>query len=140
MASLRMYLPAGFTRTAAMRAVLDPHECPWPEGDRQVVRFDALTQAEAQRLLALMPPEQARDRQNCAPSFAEMAALGARYPGMLYHGYRVDPGRADERVTLEGFYVPSEFGEDVLAQVRYPPDEWDEMTIGGKPYFRAWWD
>jgi hypothetical protein len=135
-----MYLPAGFTRTAEVRAVLDPHECNGLEGDRQVVRFDELTQAEAQRLLALMPPEQARDRQNLAPSFADMVALGARYPGMLYHGYRVDPSRADERVTLEGFHVPVEFGEDVLAEVRYLPDEWDAVTVEGRPYFRAWWD
>jgi hypothetical protein len=140
MASLRMYTPARFTRTAEVRAVLDPHENGGQACDRQVVWFDGLTLAEAQRLLALMPPEQARDRQNCAPSFAEMVALGARYPDMRFHGYRVDPSRSDERVTLEGFYIPVEFGEDVLAEVRYLPDEWDEITIDGRPYFRAWWD
>lgn len=140
MTSLRMYPPRGFTRSPGVRALLDPHECRWAAAGNDVVQFDELTAAEARRLLMLLPPEQAHDRQNCAPSFAEMVELGERYPGILFHGYRVDPGRSDERVTLEGFYVPVAHGEDILAGVRYPPDEWHEVGIDGQRYYRAWWD
>ncbi len=159
MIAQRIYGPKGFTRTDEIRELLDPLEVPdWDESldeaevvdldeldeeegwGADIVRFDGLTVEAARRLLALMPPKQALMRQNFAPSFLEMAALGERCPGLLFHGYRVPACREDERVTIEGFYVPADCAAEVLAMLIVMPDEWGEVEIEGQPYFRAWWD
>ncbi len=112
-------------------------------GDGQLQHFDELTPAAAQVLRLLLPPEQMDDRQNFAPSFGEMLELAERFPGMLFHGYRVLPPREDRRITLEGFYVPAGYAEDVLEllqEMSTLPDEWTCVEIDGQRYFRAWWD
>jgi hypothetical protein len=41
-------------------------------------------------------------RQNEAPTVAEFAEFGRRYPFVRYHGYATNPDRLDHRVSIEG--------------------------------------
>ena len=50
------------------------------------------------------------DRQNAAPTAAEMFAFLCRHPGYTAHGYAVEAKRPDHRVSLEG--VAKDHGYD----------------------------
>ncbi len=101
--------------------------------------FDRMTLEEAKALLKRLPAPPGPVLLDEPPSFARMVALGERYPGMLFYGFRVDPnGRADH-VILEGFYVPAEHAKQVSDELARKPDACEALVIGGKPYWREWW-
>ncbi len=105
----------------------------------RITEFDRMTLAEAQSLLQVLPPEYPLLRRHEPPTLAQMVAVGRRYPGLLFYGYRVDPGGPADRVSLQGFYVPSEYAAQVLGELEYKPRACAALTIDGKPYWREWW-
>lgn len=136
-----------FTRTPEVRAILDKRE---PEsthgfpndGAGGMIRFEELTAEEAKRLLDMLPAEQANTGQDHSPTFREMVALGERHPRIRFSGYRIVPERPDERISIDGFYLPAEDATpDVVAEIEaYHPDELEWEGREGRTFLRAWWD
>lgn len=137
----------GFTRTPGVREILDRREPASVRGMPNngfggVVQFEGLTAEEAARLLQLLPTKHAEVSQESSPNFAEMVALGQRFPRVRFFGYRVLPGRADERICIEGFYIPGEDATpEVIAEVReLHADELKWVELEGETFLYAWWD
>jgi hypothetical protein len=96
-----MYGPTGFTRRSAVSAILDRYELDDPDAD--VVTFEGLPHAAAQRLLRVLPPNQQHVSARRGPSFQEMIDLTASCPSTCFSGFRVSARRFDERIVLDGF-------------------------------------
>ncbi len=101
--------------------------------------FDRLTVDELRALRPGTPAEPPLAGAEGAPGFDRLLELGERYPGMLYHGFRVDPGGPADHVLLSGFYVPAGCAQRVLAQLASRPTIWESVHVGGLPYWRAEW-
>jgi hypothetical protein len=106
----RRYGPVGFTTTSEVRAILAPDDLSlggFHDYDTEdLFRFNGLPWREARELLKLLPEQNARDHQNAAPTFEQFVDLGREFPEIRFHGYRIDPSRGDERITIEGFLHP----------------------------------
>jgi hypothetical protein len=155
---MRLYEPEGFTQRPEVLDILEnripAQQYGYPNtGDLR--HFGGLTVAQAKELLTLLPPAQADDQQNYSPSFKEFVELGEQYPEMTFHGYVVGPERSDERITIEGFYLPLWTSDRVpIDLVRLGADEFDIIApdsgywerVGLETYpaygnvLRAWWD
>jgi hypothetical protein len=136
----RLYARAGFTRTPAIRAILDPIEGASYGG---IVPFAGLTVAGIRALRSLLPRTVTADRQNEAPTFAQLTALGRRFPAARFGGYRVMEARWDERIMLDSVVVPETDAAALLVALQAlggEPDEWHELVEAGTAYRRAWWD
>jgi hypothetical protein len=116
--------------------IMSKYEPP-SDGFGGIVGFTGLTAQDAERLIGLgaMDPD---ETQNSSPSIAEFVALAKRFKGMTLFGYRVLPPRGDERISVEGFNVPSKsVSRKALVELaKLNADEFDEED--GE--IRAWWD
>lgn len=105
--------------------------------------FRAMPADNARQLLALMPNAVADMHPNGTPSLRDFVAMSEIIPGMFFHGYVVTEVREDERVTIEGFYVPKSHKDAALRMAKTygcEPDEWMRRDIEDAPYWYAWWD
>lgn len=105
--------------------------------------FRAMPAADAKELLKLMPAAVADMHPNGAPSFRDFVAMTETVPGMYFHGYVVTEVREDERVTIEGFYVPASHKAIAIRLAKSygsEPDEWNRRDLNDQPYWYAWWD
>ena len=86
--------------------------------------------------LGVLDPTEA---QNSGPEIQELMAMGKRYNGVLYGGYRVADGRWDRRITLDDIRIP-------LKDVMWIPAElipWIRSAtvveaVNG--FLHLWWD
>jgi hypothetical protein len=74
------------------------------------------------------------DRQNDAPSFAQITDFLQRNPSFTAHGYVVSPEREDYRVTLEGVESDDDSDIDEFCRMFHDADEF-EVSLP-----RAWYD
>ena len=124
----------GWTQNLEVRALLAPFipANQWTS----LTQFEELTAAALTDLLRVAPRWLKNERQNGSPTMGEFELLGRLYPGMTYFGYVVGPDRNDERVSIEGCYLPETDLDEELRGVLSEADEWD-LTDGR---WRAGWD
>jgi hypothetical protein len=144
----RYFGPLGFTRKPEIRAILDRLESRTipgtpGHGSDGTSRFEGLAAQGARELLAHVTLENANFRlENTGPTLRELVALGERYPSILFFGYRVAPERPDERIVLEGFYIPKEEVKpgDIRSLNELMPDELGWVSRRRRKWLRVWWD
>jgi hypothetical protein len=147
---VRPFGPEGFTCDPAVQDLMAPYE---PadmhghpnEGLGGLIYFDLLPADVAERLLALLPEANTRERHENAPSFKQFVQLGREFPGIRFYGYRIDARRDDERIMITGYYVPvGERADQVYRRARKyaraRPDEYHEIEVNGERLMYAWWD
>lgn len=114
-----------------------------------IAQFDGLSFEAANELIHLgaADPE---DRQNDAPTFAELVAIAeVGGTGLKLHGYRVSADRDDERITAEGLIglVDRTVQAEVLKRLGRPDvlslckttDPW-HGSCAQFGHLYAWWD
>ena len=79
--------------------MLDPFEAGDPAAD--IIGFSGLPRAEAVRLLALLPANQADVAAPGAPTFAQLLSLTRRCATARFDGFRLSSRRFDERIVLD---------------------------------------
>lgn len=93
----------GFTQVPHVREILEDYELPAQGGGR--VPFNGVTGPVAHQLLDALPDAQADNRVCGSPTFGQFADFADTHPDVRLYGFRVEPGRADEGVAVEGFYA-----------------------------------
>lgn len=137
----RLYGKRGFTLRGRLGTLLNAYEGSIYGYTRlgDLVPLDAIPVAALREIRDLLPEGNKADAQNESPTLSEFCAMDV--PGIHFHGYRVEPERDDERVTIEGFYCLPEYSQQLLALCPKPPNEADTIKhpkLGR--VFRAWWD
>jgi hypothetical protein len=112
-----------------------------PEGadaSGDITRFDEVDCATLEKLLRERWADP-RDRQNLAPSIAEIFRFMKRWPEVRAYGYAVSSQRDDYRVSLEGIFVtPGDVSDQLRSEfVEFAKDA-DELTTDDG--LVAWWD
>jgi hypothetical protein len=135
----------GFTETPEIKAIMEllyEKSDYFKPGDNYRP-WEGMTVEQAEKLLTLLPGFQKKDKQNDAPTFEEFVELGKKFPGMWFHGYHITSAREDERITIEGFYMPWDLldKEGVAALAGLRADEFTTTwKFKGRRVVRAWWD
>jgi hypothetical protein len=101
-----------------------------------------LASGELLRAAELLPPANLEDRQNCAPSLRDFLSVARAEPRALFEVYVVPDEREDERLTVEGVYVPSDRPDLIgyLYRQGAQPDREEVVVVGGVVYHHMWWD
>lgn len=101
-----LYAPSGWTDSSGAAAILEPFLVhPRPFAD--FVRFEGLGAAQAERLLELLPELNLADRQNNGPRVDELLRAAMAHGDLALSGYLVSAPRWDERVSIDGLFVPA---------------------------------
>lgn len=101
-----LYAPSGWTDSSGAAAILEPFLVhPRPFAD--FARFEGLGAAQAERLLELLPEQNLADRQNNGPRVDELLRAAMAHEGLVLSGYLVSPPRWDERISIDGLFVPA---------------------------------
>lgn len=101
-----LYAPSGWTDSSGAAAILEPFLVhPRPFAD--FTRFEGLGAAQAERLLELLPELNLADRQNNGPRVDELLRAAMAHGGLALSGYLVSAPRWDERVSIDGLFVPA---------------------------------
>lgn len=138
-----MYSPRGWTTQRGINRLLKPFLLQ-PQPGRKTLKdydpFAGLSGATAHRLLMKLPIKNLTDRQNNAPSCAELLELSTRENQNLeLFGYAIGPGRYDERITIEGFIYYGKLAPQIPLLIQNPGQElllWEALTnrLGLKSY------
>lgn len=117
--------------------IMKKYEPRHSDGFGGIVNFQGMTPEDAMKLVAMGAMDPA-ETQNASPSIHEFIQMSQKFPGMTFHGYRVYPDRNDERISIEGFNVPSQSvsRQALIELAKLGPDELDEQN----GVLRAWWD
>jgi hypothetical protein len=137
MTPTRPYGPYGFTRTPAVRALLDRYDGGGDEPERagDLIHLDGITVADLYALARL--DVQVGSDLNTLDCLFELAK---RFPTMTVTGYRVPPSRDDERVTLTTCEIPwKDIDKDGLIEVfdLRPEEVAHDMDAA---VLRVWWE
>lgn len=163
----------GFTRDVAgpLHKYTDSDHIPWAysewlhadgtrveyaNGSTGLVYFAGLGGSDAAEVLAALPGRNRRDRQSAAaPSTESVLNAAARAGGKVEAiGYVVGPQRADERVSVDGFYLFDELDATPTHALSVARNTYgitltqapDEATLVDVPWrpgqkaWRFWWD
>jgi hypothetical protein len=93
-------------------------------------------------IAGMLPPEQFSDRQIKAPTFGDFVEVAKREPEALFDIYIVPSIRPDERVSINGVYLPLEncgLIVQLLDRALDKPDEFDVYKKDGKWYMWLYW-
>lgn len=101
--------------------------------DDSLRHFRWLTAEDLILLSHLVPEPNLSEQQNAAPNFAEFVQVAQRFPTVTFHGYVVDMRRDDERISIEGAYVPQAIKDEVLAMIATFPSAERLGCPGGWP-------
>jgi hypothetical protein len=101
-----------------------------------------LASGELLKAAELLPPANLEDRQNCAPKLSDFLRVARAEPRALFEVYVVPDEREDERLAVEGVYVPSDRPDLVgyLYRRGAQPDREEVAVIGRTVYHYMWWD
>jgi hypothetical protein len=99
------------------------------------LRFDHLQAETFLALLEHIPAENLDDAQNMGPPMRVFDALALQCPEAEFMGYVVSKHSDEERISLEGCWLPVEVDDSLLA--RYLPADEDDVVNGKR---RLWWD
>ncbi len=103
-----------------------------------ITRFDEVDAATLEKLLRGRWADP-RDRQNAAPSIAEVFRFMKRWPQVRACGYAVSSKRDDYRVSLEGVFVESGgVSRELRSEFLKLAEDADELTTDRG--LSAWWD
>jgi hypothetical protein len=141
----------GFTMDPVVRTLMAPYEPAVDmnghpnDGRGGLIYFELLPADVAERLLALLPKTNTRERHEDAPSFEHFVQLGKEFLEVRFHGYRIDAHREDERIMITGYYYPAgEQADQVYRRARKlaraKPDDYYEIEVDGERLMYAWWD
>jgi len=98
-----------------------------------------ITSSELLTISRMIPEDNFHDRQNNAPSFNDFLQSATLCGKCLYDIYIVPSSRIDERVTIDGAWIPANRG-DVLAFLINKALEKPEEMYHTRGYIRVWWD
>ena len=134
----------GFTEVPRIQELLTPYEIVLPGQQPfyvlDLVEFDHVPTVVMAEIGTLMPEDVLQSGQNEAPSMAELLTIGTKL-GCLFGGYRITSQRLDERITIDTIYIPLRRVDDAKILINVDSvSEWDQYTINGVEYMRAWWD
>jgi hypothetical protein len=101
-----------------------------------------LASGELLRAAELLPPANLEDRQNFAPRLRDFLRVARAEPRALFEVYVVPEEREDERLAVEGAYVPSDRPDLIgyLYEMGAQPDREEVVVVGGVVYHHMWWD
>lgn len=115
MSETRTYARKGFTTRKAIAAALAPFER--RSRRKHQITLEGIAPAAIQKVVAALPVEQHADRHTATgPTLAEIIKLGTSIGNVTFDGYRVEPDRPDERISLTGFAIAA--GEVNAARMR----------------------
>jgi hypothetical protein len=98
-----------------------------------------ITSQDLLSIVPLIPEENLDDRQNDSPALRDFIEVARKEPNALFDVYVVTEDREDERITVDGVYIPTDNVIDFLySQAKDMPTE-EYITEDGK-YRRMWWD
>ena len=104
--NLYLYAPPGWTVSSGARAILEPFfSHPLPFAD--FARFDGIGAPQAEQLLEVLPEENLTDCQNNAPRLDELLHTAVEHEGLTLSGYLVSAPRWDERISIDGLFIPA---------------------------------
>jgi len=97
---------------------------------------------ELLKVAELLPPANLDDSQNAAPALRDFLEVARAEPRALFQVYVVPSTRPDERLTVEGVYVPSDRPDLIgfLYRRGAQPSREDVVEVGGTVYHYMWWD
>jgi hypothetical protein len=93
-------------------------------------------------IAGMLPPEQLSDRQNKAPTFGDFVEIAKREPRALFEMHIVPSIRPDERVAINGTYLPLEncgLIVQLLNRALAKPDQLDIYEKDGTWYIWLYW-
>ena len=97
---------------------------------------------ELLKVAELLPPANLEDSQNGAPTLKDFLEVAKAEPRTLFQVYVVTSARPDERLTVEGVYVPSDRADLIgfLYKRGVQPSREEDAEVGGTRYRYMWWD
>lgn len=104
-----LYGPAGWIDDCGVSSLIAPCLCA-PSFADDFARFEGVGADEAAALVEILPRGNLADRQNNGPTVAELLTLAIKRPGVLLSGYIVKSPRWDERLSIDGCFIPAQDG------------------------------
>jgi hypothetical protein len=106
--------------------------------------IDGVPLSVVENLIGNKPEFDLLDRQNDSPPHKEMIEILKQHKGSLLCGYVIPAtsGRVDARVSFDTILLKADelTARRMAMEEISRPDEFDEVKIKGKKYFRLWWD
>ena len=132
-----LYKLKGFTNK--LKEILSPYE----EIDTKSEGCIFYSEVPAKVIIEIskkVPKENLEDRENNSPSFKDFVEIAKKYPYTKFECYIITDKRDDERITINGIYIPPvdmKLIEEIRKKQLAPPEE-DFITESG--YRLLWWD
>jgi hypothetical protein len=98
------------------------------------------------RVAEVVPPHNLEERQNESPTFRDFVEVAKAEPRARFEVYVVTEVRSDERVTVEGAWIPldrADLIKQLLDSALKEPDECEIRKVCAPEctyYVRLWWD
>jgi len=130
-----LYKLKGFTNK--LKEILSPYR------DIHTEDFISYSEVPAKVIIEIskkVPKENLEDRENNSPSFKDFVEIAKKYPYTKFECYIITDKRDDERITINGIYIPPvdmELIKEIRKRQLAPPEE-DLIIKSG--YRLLWWD
>lgn len=111
-----LYGPSHWVHETGLYELLSPYMC-LPALSDEFARFDMIGSQVATELLSLLPKANLEESQNSGPQVCDLLQACANNLGVYLSGYVVCAPRFDERISIDGIYLPST--SDCSAQAPY---------------------
>jgi hypothetical protein len=98
-----------------------------------------VTSSQLIEVSEVLPPENLEERQNFSPRVRDFVEVARAEPKAIFEVYVIPEEREDERLSVEGCWIPSDrqdLVELLLSRARGRPDTFER--VGN--YVRVWWD
>lgn len=87
-----------------------------------------------------IPKENLEERQNASPSFKDFVEIAKKYPYVRFECYIITDERDDERISIEGIYIPQNDIKVIKEIKKRQLSPVDENRYIGRGVRRLWWD
>jgi hypothetical protein len=98
-----------------------------------------ITSQDLLSIVPLIPEENLEDRQNDSPTLRDFIEVARKEPNALFEVYVITEDRDDERITVDGVYIPIDNVVDFLYSKALEMPNEEYITEDGK-YRYMWWD